>query len=212
MQQANQSLQNLDNTENLKVLANVLKTNVAACGSIGAGFFSQLGRIYLDLLGVYKAVSQLISESVVNQGPVALRTPRVRQMRTVKKEILRLIETYISKADDLTEVTQKIIPGVLEAVLGDYQRNVEPARDAEVLSVMSTIVSKLGVRMTPCLRHYVLSIHRVLVFVEALVCLGKGNGISYDEKDEADNFGDYCPFQRLVSLERQDSNYPRVRV
>ncbi|KAF9365366.1 Karyopherin transporter [Mortierella sp. NVP85] len=144
MQQANQSLQNLDNTENLKVLANVLKTNVAACGSIGAGFFSQLGRIYLDLLGVYKAVSQLISESVVNQGPVALRTPRVRQMRTVKKEILRLIETYISKADDLTEVTQKIIPGVLEAVLGDYQRNVEPARDAEVLSVMSTIVSKLG--------------------------------------------------------------------
>ncbi|KAK3827538.1 MAG: Crm1-F1 [Benniella sp.] len=144
MQQANQSLQNLDNTENLKILANVLKTNVAACGSIGAGFFSQLGRIYLDLLGVYKAVSQLISESVVNQGPVALRTPRVRQMRTVKKEILRLIETYISKADDLTEVTQKIIPGVLEAVLGDYQRNVEPARDAEVLSVMSTIVSKLG--------------------------------------------------------------------
>ncbi|KAF9417464.1 Karyopherin transporter, partial [Podila epigama] len=48
------------------------------------------------------------------------------------------------KADDLAEVAQKIIPGVLEAVLGDYQRNVEPARDAEVLSVMSTIVSRLG--------------------------------------------------------------------
>lgn len=144
MQQANQSLENLDNPDNLKVMASVLKTNVAACGSIGPGFFSQLGRIYLDLLGVYKAVSQLISESVVKQGPVALRTPRVRQMRTVKKEVLRLIETYVSKADDLTEVTQKVIPGVLEAVLGDYQRNVEPARDAEVLSVMSTIISKLG--------------------------------------------------------------------
>ncbi|KAK3806936.1 MAG: CRM1 C terminal-domain-containing protein [Linnemannia elongata] len=144
MQQANQSLENLDNPDNLKVLASVLKTNVAACGSIGPGFFSQLGRIYLDLLGVYKAVSQLISESVVKQGPVALRTPRVRQMRTVKKEVLRLIETYVNKADDLTEVTQKVIPGVLEAVLGDYQRNVEPARDAEVLSVMSTIVTKLG--------------------------------------------------------------------
>ncbi|KAF9170013.1 Karyopherin transporter [Mortierella sp. AD011] len=144
MQQANQNLQSLDNPENLKVLASVLKTNVAACGSIGAGYFSQLGHIYLDLLAVYKAVSQLISESVVAMGPVGLRTPRVRQMRTVKKEILHLIETYVSKADDLTEVTQKIIPGVLEAVLGDYQRNVEPARDAEVLSVMSTIVSKLG--------------------------------------------------------------------
>ncbi|KAF9918887.1 Karyopherin transporter [Lobosporangium transversale] len=144
MQQANQSLQNLDNPENLKTLANVLKTNVAACSSIGAGYFSQLGSIYLDILGVYKAVSQLISESVVTMGPVALRTPRVRQMRTVKKEILHLIETYVGKSDNLTEVTQKIIPGVLEAVLGDYQRNVEPARDAEVLSVMSTIVTKLG--------------------------------------------------------------------
>ncbi|KAF9127184.1 Karyopherin transporter [Mortierella sp. 14UC] len=144
MQQANLSLENLDNTDNLKVLGSVLKTNVAACGSIGPGFFSQLGRIYLDLLGVYKAVSQLISESVVKQGAIALRTPRVRQMRTVKKEVLRLIETYVNKADDLTEVTQKVIPGVLEAVLGDYQRNVEPARDAEVLSVMSTIVTKLG--------------------------------------------------------------------
>ncbi|KAF9432539.1 Karyopherin transporter, partial [Entomortierella beljakovae] len=144
MQQANLNVKNLDNPENLKVLASVLKTNVAACGSIGPGFFSQLGHIYLDLLAVYKAVSQLISETVASMGPVALRTPRVRQMRTVKKEILHLIETYVNKADDLTEVTQKIIPGVLEAVLGDYQRNVEPARDAEVLSVMSTIVTKLG--------------------------------------------------------------------
>ncbi|KAF9977031.1 Karyopherin transporter [Actinomortierella ambigua] len=144
MNQANSDIMTLENIDNLKVLASVLKTNVAACGSIGPGFFSQLGRIYLDLLAVYKAVSQLISESVVKQGPVALRTPKVRAMRTVKKEILHLIETYVNKADDLTEVTTKIIPGVLEAVLGDYQRNVEPARDAEVLSVMSTIVGRLG--------------------------------------------------------------------
>ncbi|KAF9585367.1 Karyopherin transporter, partial [Lunasporangiospora selenospora] len=126
MQKANESLHNLEDTENLKVLANVLKTNVAACSSIGPGFFSQLGRIYLDLLGVYKAVSQLISDSVIRQGPVALRTPRVRHMH------------------DFTEVAQKVIPGVLEAVLGDYQRNVEPARDAEVLGVMSTVITKLG--------------------------------------------------------------------
>ncbi|KAF9919098.1 Karyopherin transporter [Lobosporangium transversale] len=144
MEQAKVNVNNLDQTENLKVLASVLKTNVSACSSIGPGFYSQLGRIYLDLLAVYKAVSQLISESVVVQGPIALRTPRVRQMRTVKKEVLRLIETYVSKAEDLVEVTKNIIPGVLEAVLGDYQRNVEPAREPEVLSVMSAIVNKLG--------------------------------------------------------------------
>ncbi|KAG0002313.1 Karyopherin transporter [Modicella reniformis] len=144
MEQAKLDVKNLDNTESLKILGSVLKTNVSACSSIGPGFLSQLGRIYMDLLAVYKAVSQLISESVVNQGPVALRTPRVRQMRTVKKEVLRLIETYVNKADDLMEVTQNIIPGVLDAVLGDYQRNVEPARESEVLGVMSTIVTKIG--------------------------------------------------------------------
>ncbi|KAF8935515.1 CRM1 C terminal-domain-containing protein [Dissophora ornata] len=144
MEQAKLDVNNLDNTENLKILASVLKTNVSACGSIGPGFLSQLGRIYLDILAVYKAISQLISESVVKQGPIALRTPRVRQMRTVKKEVLRLIETFVDRADDLMEVKKNVIPGVLEAVLGDYQRNVEPAREPEVLSVMSTIVTKLG--------------------------------------------------------------------
>ncbi|KAG0245961.1 CRM1 C terminal-domain-containing protein [Mortierella sp. GBAus27b] len=144
MNQAKVDVKNLDNTESLKILGSVLKTNVSACSSIGPGFLSQLGRIYMDLLAVYKAISQLISESVVNQGPVALRTPRVRQMRTVKKEVLRLIETYVNKAEDMTEVLQNIIPGVLDAVLGDYNRNVEPAREPEVLSVMSTIVTRLG--------------------------------------------------------------------
>lgn len=34
---------------------------------------------------------------------------------------------------------------LLEAVLGDYNRNIPAARDAEVLNVMATIVNKVGV-------------------------------------------------------------------
>ena len=62
-------------------------------------------------------------------------------MRTIKKEILKFIETYIQKAEDLPY----LIPPLLDAILIDYQQNVEPARDAEVLAVMSVIVSRLGV-------------------------------------------------------------------
>jgi exportin-1 len=51
-------------------------------------------------------------------------------MRTIKKEILRLIETFVSRADDLNQVNQTIIPPLLEAVLGDYARNTKEARDA----------------------------------------------------------------------------------
>ena len=70
-------------------------------------------------------------------------------MRTIKKEILKLVETYVKKAEDLDGVNQNLIPGLLDAILGDYNQNVPAARDAEVLNVMATIVSKLGSLLTP---------------------------------------------------------------
>jgi len=58
-----------------------------------------------------------------------------------------LIETYVEKADDLEMVRANIVPALLEAVLLDYNRNVPGARDAEVLKVMSTIITKLSALM-----------------------------------------------------------------
>ena len=58
---------------------------------------------------------------------------------------MRLVETYVKKAEDLDGVNVNLIPGLLDAILGDYTRNVPAARDAEVLNVMAVIVSKLGV-------------------------------------------------------------------
>ena len=55
-----------------------------------------------------------------------------------------MVETYVRKAEDLDGVNKNLIPGLLEAILTDYQQNVPAARDAEVLNVMATIVSKLG--------------------------------------------------------------------
>ena len=154
----------LNDPEKIKVLGNVLKSNVAACTSVGAPFVSQIGHLYHDLLAVYKAVSELISQQVAAEGTlshfdnpngtgakipageIATKKPRVRGFRTVKREILKLMETYISKADDLQLVTKEMIPPLLETVLGDYARNVEPAKDAEVLNTMASIVARLGVR------------------------------------------------------------------
>lgn len=74
--------------------------------------------------------------------------PKVRGMRTIKKEILKLIDIYVLKADDLEAVNANVVPPLLEAVLSDYNRNVPDARDAEVLNVMTTIITKLHVRWT----------------------------------------------------------------
>lgn len=73
--------------------------------------------------------------------------PKIRGLRTVKKEILKLIDTFVQKAEDMDMVNNSIVPPLLDAVLVDYNRNVPDARDAEVLNVMSTIITKLQVRM-----------------------------------------------------------------
>jgi exportin-1 len=65
-------------------------------------------------------------------------------VRTIKKEILKLVETYVEKAEDLGNVNANLIPPLLEAILIDYRENVEDARDAEVLMVSATISTKLG--------------------------------------------------------------------
>lgn len=68
MQQAAGNVDVLGNGENVKIMSNILKTNVSACTSIGSFFLPQLGRIWLDMLGLYKAVSGIISEQVATQG------------------------------------------------------------------------------------------------------------------------------------------------
>jgi exportin-1 len=74
MQQAASNVDVLANPENIKILSNILKTNVSACTSIGSFFLPQLGRIWLDMLGLYKAVSGLISQQVESQGQLLKAT------------------------------------------------------------------------------------------------------------------------------------------
>lgn len=68
MSQAAQNIDVLSNLDNIKILSNVLKTNVSACTSIGSFYLPQVGRIFLDMLGLYKAVSGIISETVAREG------------------------------------------------------------------------------------------------------------------------------------------------
>jgi len=159
IQLATQDPTSLQNAETIKIVGNIMKTNVAACSSIGSYFYPQIGRIYMDMLSMYRAASGMISEAVTQQGAIAPKTPKVRGLRTVKKEILKLIESYVNKADDLEMINNDIVPPLLEAILVDYNRNVADARDAEVLNVMTTILNKLRVRWTPHQSKYSVRLH-----------------------------------------------------
>jgi exportin-1 len=149
MAQAKQNTDCLHNAQEIKVLSNVLKTNVAACTSVGSAFILQLSKIYMDLLALYRIIGKLVSESVATQGLIATKTPKVRGWRTIKKEILKLVDTYVECTTDINTintVNTNMVDPFLEAVLTDYNSNVDTARDAEVLNVIATIINKLQVR------------------------------------------------------------------
>jgi exportin-1 len=76
---------------------------------------------------------------------IATKTPKIRGLRSIKKEILKLVDTYVACAKDLTAVNDNMVGPFFEAVLSDYRQGVDIAKDAEVLSVLATMVGKLGV-------------------------------------------------------------------
>lgn len=99
--------------------------------------------------------------------------PKVRGLRTIKKEILKLIDNYVQRADDHEMVNTNIVPPLLDAVLVDYNRNVPDARDAEVLNVMTTIITKLHVRWTPHRSKY--SVSPTTLFVEPTLTIDRAS-------------------------------------
>ncbi|KAJ1670220.1 Karyopherin transporter [Coemansia sp. RSA 25] len=149
VQQAGENINVLEDLKVVKQLGNILRNNVSACSAVGKGFISQIGHIYIDMLGLYKAVSEIISGCVARDGEIATRYANVRAMRTIKKEALLVVDTYVKHCDgEIAAVNENMVPPLLEAVLADYAQNVPPARDAEVLKTVNTITSVLGGLMT----------------------------------------------------------------
>ena len=52
--QASKNVEFLKDLQAVKQLGNILKTNVRACKALGHPYVHQLGKIYLDMLNVYK--------------------------------------------------------------------------------------------------------------------------------------------------------------
>uniref|UniRef100_A0AAQ5ZTX8 Exportin-1 n=1 Tax=Amphiprion ocellaris TaxID=80972 RepID=A0AAQ5ZTX8_AMPOC len=146
--QPQQNVDILKDPETVKQLGSILKTNVRACKAVGHPFVIQLGRIYLDMLNVYKCLSENISAAIQTNGEMVTKQPLIRSMRTVKRETLKLISGWVSRSNDPQMVGENFVPPLLDAVLIDYQRNVPAAREPEVLSTMATIVNKLGGHIT----------------------------------------------------------------
>ncbi|XP_076945553.1 protein EXPORTIN 1A-like [Bidens hawaiensis] len=131
----------------IRTVLNILQTNTSAASALGTHFLSQITLIFLDMLNVYKMYSELISSTIAEGGPYASRTSYVKLLRSVKRETLKLIETFLDKAEDQPQIGKQFVPPMMDPVLGDYARNLPDARESEVLSLFATIINKYKAAM-----------------------------------------------------------------
>eukprot|EP00889_Picochlorum_renovo_P002674 jgi/Picre1/29704/NNA_005087.t1 len=79
IQQAGQNVEVLKSTETVKNVQNILQTNVSVCSSLGGPFVTQLNRIFMDMLSVYKMYSELISSTIATGGPQLQKARKSKQ-------------------------------------------------------------------------------------------------------------------------------------
>ncbi|CAA7051547.1 unnamed protein product [Microthlaspi erraticum] len=151
--QARQSVEFLKDPNVIRTVLNILQTNTSAATSLGTYFLSQISLIFLDMLNVYRMYSELVSASITDGGPYASKTSFVKLLRSVKRETLKLIETFLDKAEDQPHIGKQFVPPMMESVLGDYARNVPDARESEVLSLFATIINKYKATMLDDVPH-----------------------------------------------------------
>eukprot|EP01018_Ginkgo_biloba_P022927 Gb_02784 [translate_table: standard] len=168
--QARQSVDYLKDQDAIRTVLNILQTNTSVASALGTYFLPQISLIFLDMLNIYSynahlgflediksgvisvysgcslffgiMYSELISLSIAEGGPFASKTSFVKLLRSVKRETLKLIETFVDKAEDQPQIGKQFIPPMTDPVLGDYARNVPDARESEVLSLFATIINK----------------------------------------------------------------------
>jgi exportin-1 len=117
MKGASSNIQVLTSNETMRDLINLLKTNVASAKSLKSSFHYQLSLIFKDMLSIYQAYSQMITQELQKNSEASGFT-HVRNMKKVKREILRLFEIFVLNSEDVNTLSKLFVPSILESTLG----------------------------------------------------------------------------------------------
>lgn len=147
--QADNNIEVLWQGQTMGAVVMVLSTNTRVCQALGASYVVQLTRIYHEMLSMYKLYSSCVSSQVEKDGQVVLGTAATKQMRAVKKGVLRLIMTFVQSCghQDKKMLMDELLPPLMGPVLEDYRSNHPAARDHEVMLLFSAVVDCLSVQV-----------------------------------------------------------------
>ena len=145
IEMANTEPGNLQNIEVIRMIGFIIKANERVAFALGQSYVSHLAKIFIELMQIYKLYSVDISLAIAN-GPGSYNNNILRATKTVRREILNLIATFIKLCDDPDMIVNEFLPKLSELIT-DYNGNIPSARDPEVLSLFSTLIEKMADKM-----------------------------------------------------------------
>ena len=105
------------------------------------------------MLKIYGLYSQCISNSIKTKQNEHMPKP----MKTVRRDILRLIQTFIEKASEFGIFNDEFLP-TLKTLIDDFQNSDPYARDPEVLMLFATMFKRMGELMSGFLSHIIFNL------------------------------------------------------
>jgi len=148
------ALAGLQDQQVLRDISLILRVNERMVSAAGIACHRQLASIYSAMLKIYKFCSDFISHGTSQQGVQVMGFAHVRLMRNVKRDTLRLVQTFVDTAATVEgaaemgltpqQIAHQFVPPLLEPVLADYRSNLPQARDAEVLDLLATLATRLS--------------------------------------------------------------------
>ena len=155
MIEASKNATYLESQDIIRVIDLIIRINQSVGGAVGNIYCTYLQSLYMDMLNVYKYYSTLISQQLAHA--IGAHTQIIKQLRTLRKNILKLVAIFVRNSTDHVMLAQNFVPHLAQFI-GDYKDNMPDARDPEVISLFATLVTKLKNNMETDIANLLISL------------------------------------------------------
>lgn len=145
LEDANRDPSTLQDIDIIRTIGFIIKANERVAFALGHSYVHHLAKIFQELMQIYKLYSENISLAIAS-GPGSYNNIILKATKTIRREILNLIATFIKQSENPEMIVKDFLP-VLSDLITDYNSNVPNARDPEVLSLFSSLIEKMEDKM-----------------------------------------------------------------
>jgi exportin-1 len=135
------------NLEVMRGLAFVLKSWERVAGALGHFFYLHLGKFYSQVSEIYSLSSIFVGNQVMQSGINAIHNSIVIAARSIRKEIINLLRTYVRVCVSNEILTQHFLPSIFEVIITGFVSSPADLRESEVIGLVTEFVLKLKSEM-----------------------------------------------------------------